>query len=348
MTKTTKKLKILVFGAGAIGTYVGGSLASEGHEVVFLEREAMIAPIKDAGLTIKALDKTRNVPNPTVESDLSTLVKNYQFDLAILAVKAYDTDSVLITWKGLESFIPPVVCLQNGVENEEKLAAMIGEDRVISGTVTTAVGKPGIGQVVVEKLRGIGIAGDHHLVEPLVDAMNKAGLKANKLDHAAGMKWSKMLTNLLANASSAILQMSPAVIFNHSGLYAVEAMQIRETLLVMQKHQIPVIDLPGTPVRLMAFLFKKLPFGLSRLIMKRSMIKGRGEKMPSFYLDVQSGRGKSEVGYLNGAVVRFAKKAGLPAPVNAVLNNILSGIVAGSIDPDQYNQSPSKFLEQFK
>ncbi len=59
--------------------------------------------------------------------------------------------------------LPPILSLQNGVDNEPLIAERLGADRVITGTVTTAVGKPGIGQVVEEKRRGIGIALDHPL-----------------------------------------------------------------------------------------------------------------------------------------------------------------------------------------
>ncbi len=151
-------LKILVFGAGAIGTYVGGSLMDQGHQVVFLERPSMIVPLKNAGLEITVFEKKIAIPNPIVYSDLKDALQNNHFDLAILAVKSYDTDEVIKGWAGLEALMPPVLCLQNGVENEEKIKGVLGKERVLAGTVTTAVGKQDLGKIVVEKLRGIGIA----------------------------------------------------------------------------------------------------------------------------------------------------------------------------------------------
>ena len=341
----SEPLKILVFGAGAIGTYVGGSLMNQGHEVVFLERSSMIGLFEQAGLEITVFEKKITLPNPIMYSDLREALKNYQFDLAILAVKSYDTDEVIKGWAGLEAHMPTVLCLQNGVENEEKISNVLGSERVLSGTVTTAVGKLGLGKIVVEKLRGIGIADGSKYSKTIVSAMNQAGLNAVLIKDAKGMKWSKMLTNLLANASSAILKLPPEKIFNNPGLYKIEVLQIRETLQVMKKLNIPVVNLPNTPVRLMAFLINYMPISISGLIMKQAMTKGRGGKMPSFYLDLESGRKKSEVVFLNGAVARYAKANGLTAPVNQTLNDLLMDIVEGKIPTDKYTQKPEEFIQ---
>jgi 2-dehydropantoate 2-reductase len=340
-----KRLKILIFGAGAIGTYVGGSLMHHGHEVIFLERPGMVEPLQAAGLEIRINERTISLPSPVVYSDLKKVLDQVSFDLAILAVKSYDTDDLIASWGEMKALIPPVLCLQNGVENEEKISRALGNERVLSGTVTTAVGKPGLGKIVVEKLRGIGIAAGSPLSQQIVNAMNEAGLKAHLMADAKGMKWSKMLTNLLANASSAILQMPPETIFSDRNLYKIEVLQIRETLAVMQKLNIPIIDLPGTPVRIMAFLMENLPSSLSRLIMKQAMARGRGGKMPSFFLDLQSGRNKSEVVFLNGAVARFAYDSGLSAPINHKLCELLMGIVEGEILPERYSHNKSHYIQ---
>ena len=66
------------------------------------------------------------------------------------------------------------------------------------------------------------------------------------------MKWSKMLTNLPANATSAILDMTAAEVFAHPGLFRLEMRMLRETLAVMRASRIRVVDLPGVPVRALA------------------------------------------------------------------------------------------------
>jgi hypothetical protein len=160
------------------------------------------------------------------------------------------------------------------------------------------------------------------------------------------MKWSKMLTNLLANATSAILDLPPAEIFAHPGLYRLEIRQLRETLRVMAALGVRPVDLPGTPVRLLAYGVQRLPLAVSRPLLRRAVGGGRGAKMPSFHIDLHSGRGKSEVDYLNGAVVRFGDRLGIPTPANRLLNETLLALSEGRLPLDAYAGKPEKFLEE--
>jgi 2-dehydropantoate 2-reductase len=158
------------------------------------------------------------------------------------------------------------------------------------------------------------------------------------------MKWSKMLTNLLTNASSAILDMSPVEILSHPDLYRVEIAQLREAIAVMRAHNIPIVDLPGTPVRLYAMVIDRFPLWLSRIFLSRIAGRGRGHKMPSFHIDLHSGRGKSEVDYLNGAIVRFGARMGIASPVNRWLNQTLLAITQGNLPTDTYAHQPEKYM----
>ncbi len=268
------------------------------------------------------------------------------FDAAILAVKAYDTKALSDSLQPFINQMPPVLSFQNGVENEALLASVIGAGRVISGTVTTAIGRKGLGNIVVERLRGIGIATNHPASLKLVAAADQAGLNARPYANPYAMKWSKMLTNLLANASSAILDMPPDQIFADPALFQMEVYQLREALKVMKAQGIPVVDLPATPVRLLALLVSTLPPRLSQPLMRRTLGSGRGAKMPSFHIDLHSGRGKSEVDYLNGAVVRFGERLHIPTPVNRTLNDILLALTSGKLAVDTYAHQPQKLLAE--
>jgi 2-dehydropantoate 2-reductase len=157
------------------------------------------------------------------------------------------------------------------------------------------------------------------------------------------MKWSKMLTNLPANATAAILNMTAAEVFSHPGLFRLEMQMLREALAVMKRQGIRVVDLPGTPTRLLA-LGIKLPALLSRPLLAKAVGGGRGGKMPSFHIDLHSGRGRSEVEWLNGAVVRYGKKTGVPTPVNQMLTETLMGLTRGEIALAEFNRQPEKLL----
>jgi len=344
-------LKILSFGAGAIGTYIGGSLALAGHEVVFVERPEVVEELKQRGLR---LDLTANpayekreaarispaelVFAPSLEDALSY----GPFDVALFALKSYDTAAALEGIRPLAEKMPPVLCLQNGVENEARIAETLGAEKVLYGTVTSAVGRRAAGDIVLKKLRGVGVAKGHPLSERLVKAMQNAGLNARLYPVSADMKWSKMLTNLLTNATSAILDMPPSEILAHPGLYDLEMRALRETLAVMAANGIRVVNLPGTPVRALAALAKG-PHWLRPLAVK-TLGSGRGGKMPSFHIDLYSGRGKSEVDYLNGAVVRAGERANVPTLVNKLLNEILLALTRGDLPLDEYAHKPEKLL----
>lgn len=339
-------LRILCFGAGAIGTYICGSLALDGRQVVFLEKPDIAQDLRQRGLRLELLDRTSTVAAPQVASSLAEALALGPFDAAVFALKSFDTRPALELLKPHLAQIPPVLCLQNGVENEPLLAEVLGIERVIAGTVTSAIARHAAGDITLERRRGVGIADGHPLSARLVEAMSRAGLQARLYPRSADMKWSKMLTNLLANATSAILDMTPAQIFAHAGLFRLEMLQLREALRVMKALGIQPVDLPATPVRLLAFSVQALPVVISRPLLKRAVGRGRGEKMPSFHIDLHSGRKQSEADYLNGAVVRIGETCGVPTPVNRMLNKILLGLTSGEIPLSFYARQPEKLLAQ--
>jgi len=286
-----KKLKILCFGAGAIGSYVGGSLATRGHEVHFIDRPETIEKIKKFGIRLVLPEGSFDIVPDYLWSSFDEAIRENQFNFSIVAVKSFDTETLIESWSDKKALIPPVLCLQNGVENEIKISSVLGPEKTISGTVTTAIGRIENG-IIVERLRGIGIEKKNALTENIITIMNEAGLKAVGFKDEKSMKWSKLLTNLTTNASSAILGMTPAEILSDSDLFKIEIEQLRETIRVMRAHRISVTDLPGTPVKLFAIIVEKLPHLISKMILKKAISGGRGGKMPSFYLDLKSNRKK--------------------------------------------------------
>jgi 2-dehydropantoate 2-reductase len=345
----TERLRLLVFGAGAIGTYIGGSLALQGHYAAFVERPDVAALVQEKGLHItkQGIQYSVNRETYAIVPSIEAALAHGPFDVALFALKSFDTPAFAADLAhkigATQTSIGHILCLSNGVDNEHMLADALGAGRVIAGTVTTAIGRRAAGDVVVEKLRGTGVAGNHPLSERLAGAMNAAGLNTRLYPKAAAMKWSKMLTNLLANATSAILNMTPAEIFADPGLCRLEVQQMREALRVMAKLGLRVVDLPKTPVRLLA-LGVRLPSGLSRPLLARAIGGGRGAKMPSFHIDLHAGRGQSEVDYLNGAVVRYGEQAGVPTPVNRRLTKILTALTNGEIPLEQYARQPEKLF----
>jgi len=162
------------------------------------------------------------------------------------------------------------------------------------------------------------------------------------------MKWSKLLTNLQVNATSAILNWTPAEVLRNPLAYQIEVMQLKEALAVMKKMQIKVVDLPGTPARLLVYALTSLPLRLGRSLVGIPLSKARGGKMPSLQMDLQAGRTQSEVEFLNGAVVGFGKKFGINTPVNQVLTESLAALASGRLAKETYSGKPELLMKKIE
>lgn len=347
-----KPISVLVFGAGAIGTFVGGSMALAGNGVTFIEHSSITAELCKHGLRLDvSINKNRGAAKPLIVppdsfecvSSVKEALKHGPFDVAIFAMKSFDTQVALDEIKPFADKMPPILCLQNGVDNEPLIAAALGGGSVIAGTVTCSIARQAAGDIVLEKRRGIGIAAEHPLSERLAAAMNSSFLNAHLYPRAADMKWSKLIANLPGTATAAIVDMSPGEVFSHPGLYALEMRMAHEALDVMKAMGIQVVNLPKIPVRLLAMAMRLPPF-LARPVLKKVIGGGRGGKMPSFHIDLHAGRKKSEVEWLQGAVVRHGEKAGVPTPVNRVLTETLQAMVRGDIPITEFSGQPEKLI----
>lgn len=346
------RMRVLTFGAGAIGTYIGGSLALAGNRVVFVEQPKVVDELRGKGLRLDlTADPRRQTQGAAVVpprsfvivSSLDEALRYGPFDLAVFALKSFDTQAALDGMKPFARKLPPLLCLSNGVSNESAIAEALGKEKVIYGTVTTAIGRRGPGDIVLERLRGVGVAQGHSLSEKVHAALEAASLNSRLFEDAAGMKWSKMLTNLIGNPTSAILDMAASELFANRKLYKLEIDMLKECLAVMEAQGFEVVDLPGTPVRALAFA-TALPLWLSKPFLSRAVGAGRGAKMPSFHIDLRSGRGKSEVEYLHGAVVRAGEEFHVPTPVNKMLTETLLALTNGEIPLEEFAHKPEKLL----
>ncbi len=343
------QLRWLVFGAGAIGTYVGGSLLlrQPGARVVFVERPDVADRVRQRGLRMNLAGEENVFPSLKIYGSIESALAENTFDIAVFALKSFDTASALESYRPVVTKLPTFLCLSNGVENEPNLAKVLGAERVIQGTITASVGRRDAGDVVVERRRGLGVAGGHPLSARVVEALNTAGLNTRLYPDGLSMKWSKMLTNLTTNASAAILDLPPSAIYANLNLYEIEMRMLREALAVMRALKLSAVNLPGVPASLISF-GALLPPAISRPLFASQASQGRGNKMPSFHIDLHAGRSQSEVDYLNGAVVRFGRQLGIPTPVNQTLNETLLRLTRREIPLDRYSGDLKAYLALFR
>jgi 2-dehydropantoate 2-reductase len=340
-------MKYLIIGAGAIGTYIGGSLLRSGQKVIFLEREELIPKLQNDGIRINLEDGLYKSSKIQVYSDFGEAAVG-QVDVVIFAMKSFDTGSAAQMVSDYKDEFKVVLCLQNGVENEMVIASHIGEERVIGGSVTSAVERIDSGHANLEKKRGIGITNSHPLSRQIVDDFNAAGLNARLFPKLMDMKWSKMLSNLLGNATSAILNMTPEEIFQNPETYNIEYHEMEEAVIVMQKLGIQPVNLPGVPMRLLLWIMLKLPQGFSRPLLGRLLGSGRGGKMPSFHIDLHSGRKILESTYLNGAISRLGEKMKVRTSVNDVLDRKLQEMAMNNVLIKEYDHRVDRLVNDIR
>lgn len=338
-------MRILIYGTGAIGGLIGGTLALAGHEVVCLARERVANAINAGGLCIAQDGRVKRASGVRAVSTPAHAFADGAYDAAVFSMKAYDTGNALDEMTGATDRPPPIVCLQNGVGNEETIEARLGTGMVLAGTVTTAALMSEPGKVTVERERGVGIALGHRLSEAFVSAFEAAGIRVRGYDDARTMKWSKVLINIVANPISAICDMGTGEIFKHPGLYRVEVEALREGVRVMRHLGLRPVDLPGVQSGLLARAIF-LPPDLTRPLLYKAVASGRGNKMPSFHGDLLRRHGKTEVDWLNGAIAREGERLGVPAPVNRALTDTLKGIVQGRIPWEEFRLRPEALIRR--
>ncbi len=223
---------------------------------------------------------------------------------------------------------------QNGIGAEEAARAA-RSSALLAGSLTTAV-EPIPGGVRRLRTGGLGIAvvpggaaaAADALAASLAGSWTSAGLPTRVYPDAAAMKWSKLLANIVGNAASAILDMSPGEVYADRRTFHVERRQLHEAVAVMRAVGLRPIALPGAHVRALLWGLA-LPEVVGRPIVARAVAGARGGKSPSLRLHVTGGAtGPTESWWLNGAVARMGAEAGVPTPVNACLASLVDEVVA--------------------
>jgi 2-dehydropantoate 2-reductase len=333
----------LVFGTGAVGGMLGAQLSKAGFEVTFVDRGDVAEQIQQNGLHVLGGSSPIHLADPKVMTDLAQIPNAHKPDAIILAVKAYDAVAAakMVVHRWPEP--PVVISIINGIGIEEGLESILRPDRVLAATLTSAIQKIDVGMLRIEKQRGAGLAASHALAVEVAAEWKQADLNPRLYPHAVQMKWSKLLTNLISNATSAITGLPAGQVYAHRELYRLEIEALREAVRVMDALGFRPHNLPGVPVRLLAEAIF-FPPSLIKPFLRKMVGSGRGEKWPSFYYDV--GRGHSEVDWLNGAVVDHGHRLGVPTPANAVLTDVLNAMVKGHKDPEIYRSSPKALIEE--
>ena len=344
-------MDILIYGAGAVGGYLGARLAQQQHNVTLIAREVMANLISETGLEVTE-DGERVVTHPTAVTSVAQAFKDgQQYDLIILAMKAYDINSSI---DPLIAFCPKpsmILTTQNGIGIEKGLIKQFGAEHVIAGSFTLPIRKETTTQLVAERSDGgicLAPTQPKQDIKQWAKLFKEAGLETELYKEYESMKWSKALLNIIANATSAILNRRPGLIYRSDPIFDLEIKMLKEALAVMKAAGHKVVDLPAVPATKLAFSVRRLPRALLKPGLTKLVADGRGDKMPSFHIDLTIGKGKSEVVYHNGAIAKVGKELGVPTPVNAALTDILWKLTLEKLDWREFNGKPSRLVQEVK
>ena len=201
-------MRVAVFGAGGIGAYYGSGFAKGGADVHLIARGAHLEAIRRDGLTVETAEGvTRQELHATADPTEIGPV-----DVVLFCVKSYDTERAAGALRPLLGPDTAVVSLQNGVDNEAKIAAVIGWQHVLGGSayIFGAIRSPGV--VVASGPRSI-VFGEWAGGDPsprvlaILAAAAAGGVGATTSADIQAAKWEKYVLLAALSAASAATQL---------------------------------------------------------------------------------------------------------------------------------------------
>ncbi len=326
-------MRILLIGTGAVGMWIGANLLRAGHEVHFVGRQQFCDAVRAHGLHVHSPDGTQwQFTDIPVYTEVRDVVSKVEIRAVVACMKAYSVEAAAAELQGSTGHLRDawVVPFQNGIGSDERFARVFGSDRVVAATLTTPVSIDAPNIVRMERQRGgVGLApfANHIELDVFAAFRDTPQLRAEMFPNAQSLRWSKLLLNIVGNATSAITGLSVKEIYQHSVWSKIELQMLRECVSVSDVQSVRLVDLPGAPAAWLARAIRVLPDTLLRPLLLRTFARARGGKWPSFYYDVLHRTGRSEVTYLNGAIVAAAEKLGRAAPINRMQTALVMQLV---------------------
>lgn len=339
--------RALVVGAGAVGSYLGALLGSVGHDVTLVrifeaDSERPLVLVRPDGsrttVPVHRRARTEDAAAP---------------DLIVVAVKMPALREALaptLLWPSV-----PTLTVENGIGAEGIAAEARPEAPMLAASLTASIqlasedevrwlGRGGLALAAVD-----GRAGP--VVRHLLVDLGCAGLRVAERPAAAPMKWSKLLANLMANATGAILDMDADDIYRDPRLFDLERRQELEALAVMRHGNLAPVALPGAPIPWLVRCFR-LPPALGRPILARVVGGARSGKAPSLRMQVSAAPPDApcveptEVAWMNGAVARLGARVGVATPVNARLAALVDEVATNPSRRAWLRGHPERFLAE--
>jgi len=309
-------MRVAVMGAGALGGFYGALLARAGDDVTLIARGAHLDAIRVNGLTVKSvLVGDFTVPIGVTDDPASI----GPVDLVLFCVKAFDLDQAAASIRPLVGPETMVLSVQNGIDNEERLAAVVGERAVIPAAVyvSNQVASPGVivqsggpGRVLIGELGG----GLSPRLERLHAHLRQAGIDAEADPDIAVALWEKFVAICAFSGVTALVRLPLGPVTSCPETRAFCRGVLDEVASVGRARGVALpppladdtLDLLSQPR--MAALYGS---------MAHDLIAGR----------------RIEVETLNGTVVRLGAETGVPTPCNFAVYAALKPYADGTPAP---------------
>jgi 2-dehydropantoate 2-reductase len=295
-------MRIMIFGAGALGSLVG-ALLSKRHEVHLVVRPENARAIKERGLRIEG------VVNETFSLDAHTDLEDVpQPEIIFVTVKAYDTESALEALAEIAGKARIVISLQNGLTNLDLFRSAL-PNKAVMGSTSMGATMIGPGNILYagKGATTFGHLGDDPaLSREAADLFDQAGLGARSVADIESELWMKGIINASINPLTAILGCLNGDILKDEGVLGISNLACSEAVAVVEG--IGVRLPPGDP-------FAKV----------KEVMRSTSGNRSSMLQDLEHGK-RTEIDEINGEIVRRAGPIGVPVPVNQTLWMLVKGL----------------------
>jgi 2-dehydropantoate 2-reductase len=319
--------RIVIYGAGAVGGVVGGLLALAGIPVLLIGRPGNVESILEHGLRVITPGGTHIVRMPAFTTP--NQIEFGPIDVVFLCVKGQDTERAISDLHAITEDIP-IFCLQNGVRNEEivsKYYHRVYGVLVVGGGVYTQDGEvTSRGNPPGRFMVGRYPDGTDELCESFAATLRDAGYEVVVTPEIMSYKWSKLLVNL-NNAVGAITNVAGE---DTSCITRAAQKEGKEILAQAGVRWIPIEESPS-----------RWPKDAKRPIDGPS-----GISLGSTWQSLTRRIGTVETEFLNGEIVRIARRLGKQAPINETLLWITEEMAASHELPGKY--TPAQLIKILK
>ncbi|HPT19399.1 MAG TPA: 2-dehydropantoate 2-reductase [Methanothrix sp.] len=303
----------LIYGAGAIGSVLGGFLHESGADVTFYGRGEHFRAIRERGLHITGIWGEHHIP----AGEISALdpAADRRFSVILLSVKARDTIDAAAQAAPLLSEDGIMVSMQNGLNNWEAIAGQVGEGRTAGSRVIFGgeVVQPGHVRVTVnaddvllgEPFRPV----NRPLLERLESDLRKSGIPARLVgkEEIWAAIWGKVLYNCSLNPLGALLGVPYGRLGKSEHTRSIMKQVIEEIFLVMQARGVSVPHKDAEDYYHFLLERQLPPTALHRASMLQDITIGR----------------KTEIDALNGAISRYGRELSISTPYNDLLTALI-------------------------